>query len=212
VHDDSAIDGLVDHAPGPEELADRQRARPSSIRSSHHRARPPLVFVLYELEEMRWRRSGHLDLAPGTVASRLRRAREAFQTAATRLRGRHDRAPPPQGRGWVCRRSPALGERRRPSSDARRAIAAAIGVGTIARPRSVTVPLRLRPRPRRPYRRSAPLQLLALRRGGRGQGVGSIVAKLIIGFALTTGVGVGIGVAVHESAAPRASIGETTRR
>jgi RNA polymerase sigma-70 factor, ECF subfamily len=47
------------------------------------------VFVLYELERQNTAEIAELlDLKPGTVASRLRRAREAFQEAALRLRKR----------------------------------------------------------------------------------------------------------------------------
>jgi RNA polymerase sigma-70 factor (ECF subfamily) len=89
VHDDNEIDDLVDQAPGPEQLADRRRARAVldqvlSTIDLDLRA----VFVLYELEEMTMAEIAvTLELAPGTVASRLRRAREAFEVAATRLRG-----------------------------------------------------------------------------------------------------------------------------
>jgi RNA polymerase sigma-70 factor, ECF subfamily len=44
------------------------------------------VFVLFELEEMTGLEIAHvLKLAPGTVASRLRRAREAFHDGVKRL-------------------------------------------------------------------------------------------------------------------------------
>jgi RNA polymerase sigma-70 factor (ECF subfamily) len=47
------------------------------------------VFVLYELEEMTMAEIAvTLELAPGTVASRLRRAREAFEAAAASMRAR----------------------------------------------------------------------------------------------------------------------------
>ncbi len=47
------------------------------------------VFVLFELEEMTMAEIADLTcLPPGTVASRLRRAREAFQRSAARLRAR----------------------------------------------------------------------------------------------------------------------------
>ncbi len=49
------------------------------------------VFVLYELEEMTMAEiSTLLDLAPGTVASRLRRAREKFHELAARYRNEGD--------------------------------------------------------------------------------------------------------------------------
>jgi RNA polymerase sigma-70 factor (ECF subfamily) len=45
------------------------------------------VFVLYELEELTMTEIAQaLDLPPGTVASRLRRAREAFEALSRRLR------------------------------------------------------------------------------------------------------------------------------
>jgi len=88
-HDDQAVDLLVDQTPGPDELADRQRARAVLDRiletmDLELRA----VFVLYELEEMTMAEIAvTLELPPGTVASRLRRAREAFQATVSRLRG-----------------------------------------------------------------------------------------------------------------------------
>jgi len=79
-----------DPAPNPEEFADRTRARalldqvlsemPMEARS---------VFVLFELEEMTAPEIATLlDVPLGTVASRLRRARELFRASATRLRAR----------------------------------------------------------------------------------------------------------------------------
>jgi RNA polymerase sigma-70 factor (ECF subfamily) len=77
----------VDAAPGPDERIDRARAlrwldeildaMDPTIRS---------VFVLYELEELTMAEiATALDLPPGTVASRLRRAREEFKDRARRL-------------------------------------------------------------------------------------------------------------------------------
>lgn len=88
-HDEEAVAGLVDLAPNPAEVADRLRARAVLDRilddlDDDLRA----VFVLFELEEMTMAEiATTLELAPGTVASRLRRAREQFQTIAARLRG-----------------------------------------------------------------------------------------------------------------------------
>ncbi|MDX2086251.1 MAG: sigma-70 family RNA polymerase sigma factor [Kofleriaceae bacterium] len=87
-HDERAVAGLVDVSPSPAEVVDRQRARAVLDRilddlDDDLRA----VFVLYELEEMTMAEiATTLELAPGTVASRLRRAREQFQACATRLR------------------------------------------------------------------------------------------------------------------------------
>ena len=80
----------IDPAPGPEDLIDRARARavldgildtmPLDLRA---------VFVLFELEQAPTTEiAALLDLPPGTVASRLRRAREHFQAAVKRLDAR----------------------------------------------------------------------------------------------------------------------------
>ena len=87
-HDDS-LDSVVDPAPSPEQLADRARARELLDRvlaalELDLRA----VFVLHELEEMSMADiATTLQLAPGTVASRLRRAREVFRAEVARLKG-----------------------------------------------------------------------------------------------------------------------------
>ncbi|WP_437490361.1 sigma-70 family RNA polymerase sigma factor [Sorangium sp. So ce1014] len=80
----------VDPAPDPEEMMDRARARaaldaildtmPLDLRA---------VFVLFELEQMTMANIAvMLELPAGTVASRLRRAREHFQAAVRRLEAR----------------------------------------------------------------------------------------------------------------------------
>jgi RNA polymerase sigma-70 factor (ECF subfamily) len=52
------------------------------------------VFVLFELEEMSMAEiSDVLEIPPGTVASRLRRAREEFHKVAERVRARVERRP-----------------------------------------------------------------------------------------------------------------------
>jgi RNA polymerase sigma-70 factor (ECF subfamily) len=85
-------DRFDDHASSnlpPDALIDRERARqlldvvlnelPDELR---------VVFVLYELEEMTMRSIAEMLALPGgTVASRLRRAREMFESIAERLRG-----------------------------------------------------------------------------------------------------------------------------
>ena len=84
--DESAIDTASDSV-NPETLNEQQSARavldtvldgmPIALRS---------VFVLFELEEMTTLQiANSLDLPPGTVASRLRRARETFRNAVKRL-------------------------------------------------------------------------------------------------------------------------------
>jgi RNA polymerase sigma-70 factor (ECF subfamily) len=78
---------LVDAAPTPEDLLDQKRARehldaliarmPDDLRG---------VFVLYELEGLTMAEiAAALDLAAGTVASRLRRARELFATFVAKI-------------------------------------------------------------------------------------------------------------------------------
>ncbi|HMR77072.1 MAG TPA: sigma-70 family RNA polymerase sigma factor [Polyangiaceae bacterium] len=85
--DPDAADTLSANQPGPDELVGQKRARelldeiidgmPEAIRT---------VFVLYELESMTMAEiATALGLAPGTVASRLRRGRELFQAGARRL-------------------------------------------------------------------------------------------------------------------------------
>jgi RNA polymerase sigma-70 factor (ECF subfamily) len=82
-----------DPTPGAEELIDRARARaaldaileamPLELRA---------VFVLYELERSTMAEIATiLDLPAGTVASRLRRAREHFQAAVRRRDARGER-------------------------------------------------------------------------------------------------------------------------
>ncbi len=83
------IEDLSDHAPGPDEIADRRRAREvldRVLESMDLDLRT--VFVLHELEEMTMAEiATTLELAPGTVASRLRRARAEFQAIVVRVRG-----------------------------------------------------------------------------------------------------------------------------
>jgi RNA polymerase sigma-70 factor (ECF subfamily) len=51
-------------------------------------------FVLFELEEMTMSEIAQtLEIPPGTVASRLRRAREIFQEQSRRLRATQERLP-----------------------------------------------------------------------------------------------------------------------
>jgi RNA polymerase sigma-70 factor (ECF subfamily) len=89
VQEDDAVEAH-DPAPDPEQIADRQRARavldqvldalPMDLRAP---------FVLFELEEVPTAEiAAMLDLPAGTVASRLRRAREEFQSIVARLKAR----------------------------------------------------------------------------------------------------------------------------
>jgi RNA polymerase sigma-70 factor (ECF subfamily) len=83
-----ALPETADPAPTPEELSDRRRGieildRLLATMELHLRT----VFVLYEVEEMTMAEVARLlDLPPGTVASRLRRAREEFQSQLDRWR------------------------------------------------------------------------------------------------------------------------------
>jgi RNA polymerase sigma-70 factor (ECF subfamily) len=85
---DEALERVADAAPSPADLVDRARARATldavlAAMDLDLRA----VFVLYELEEMTMAEiATTLELAPGTVASRLRRAREVFEAQVARLR------------------------------------------------------------------------------------------------------------------------------
>ena len=79
-----------EEVPSPEALADRSRVRAlldQVLESLDEDARA--VFVLYEIEEMTMAEiATALELAPGTVASRLRRARGQFKDAIRRLQAR----------------------------------------------------------------------------------------------------------------------------
>lgn len=83
-------DTLTDGAPSLEDLTDRRRARAlleEVLESMPEDARA--VFVLYELEGLAGRAIAEaLDLPQGTVASRLRRGREAYEQAVRRIRAR----------------------------------------------------------------------------------------------------------------------------
>jgi RNA polymerase sigma-70 factor (ECF subfamily) len=78
----------VDTRAGPDALADRERARElldHILNEMDDKLRS--VFVLFELEEMSTITIAEmLGLPPGTVASRLRRARESFQAIIKRMR------------------------------------------------------------------------------------------------------------------------------
>ena len=84
-HEDLPV--VIDTAASPEELADRQRARAVLDRALE--AMPMdlrQVFVLFDLEELTTAEvSTVLHVPKGTVASRLRRAREVFRETVSRL-------------------------------------------------------------------------------------------------------------------------------
>lgn len=88
VLDFEELSKLADLAPGPEQLLEQRRARalldlvlerlPLELRT---------VFVLFELESLAVKDIAELEKLPmGTVASRLRRAREEFSAISKRLR------------------------------------------------------------------------------------------------------------------------------
>src|SRR5687768_1337740 len=90
VADADAAERVPDGAAGAEELADRRRAREMLDRVLDEMEEElRVVFVLYELEEMTMAEiAACLELAPGTVASRLRRAREDWQARVARIKAR----------------------------------------------------------------------------------------------------------------------------
>jgi len=81
---------LVDAGPSVDELVAQKRARELLDALIDHLpddTRP--VFVLFELEGLTMAEiASYLDLPPGTVASRLRRAREVFAAHVARLEAR----------------------------------------------------------------------------------------------------------------------------
>jgi RNA polymerase sigma-70 factor, ECF subfamily len=80
------IDSFPTTAASPEERVDQRRAR--EVLEQVLEAIPTdqrVVFVLFEIEELSLAEiAGLLGIPPGTVASRLRRARESFQTVVRR--------------------------------------------------------------------------------------------------------------------------------
>jgi RNA polymerase sigma-70 factor (ECF subfamily) len=90
VPDSDVLDNHPSTSPSVEELIDQGRARdllewvlgqlPDELRT---------VFILFEFESMTMAAMAELlDLPPGTVASRLRRARAMFESKASRLEQR----------------------------------------------------------------------------------------------------------------------------
>ncbi len=82
-----ALPATVDQAPSPEEAAARSQARTHLVRildGMDDDARA--VFVLFELEGLTMAEIAKVvDVPPGTVASRLRRAREIFERGSREL-------------------------------------------------------------------------------------------------------------------------------
>jgi len=82
------VSDVADLAPGPEDLLDHQRRRRAVDRILEGLPlEMRVVFVLFEVEEMTMSEIAELlDLPSGTVASRLRRARQLFEQGVTRFR------------------------------------------------------------------------------------------------------------------------------
>src|SRR5688572_28753431 len=82
---------FADPAPRPDEVLERNQAR--SIADYILESMPlemRVVFVLYEVEEMTMHEIAELlEIAEGTVASRLRRARELFRQEVERYKSTH---------------------------------------------------------------------------------------------------------------------------
>jgi RNA polymerase sigma-70 factor (ECF subfamily) len=93
------LPALPDATANPEELLDRTRARAMLDRALD--AMPGdlrMVFVLFEIEEMTMAEiSNVIEIPAGTVASRLRRAREVFRQTVARMSA--DRSAPYQAGG-----------------------------------------------------------------------------------------------------------------
>ena len=93
VRNRDALERAPDTAPAADEQLDRHRARQvleELLRQLEIDLRA--VFVLYELEELSTAEiAATLEIPPGTVSSRLRRAREQFQAATRRLQARRRR-------------------------------------------------------------------------------------------------------------------------
>jgi RNA polymerase sigma-70 factor (ECF subfamily) len=88
--DDAELEHLGDTNPRPDELIDRERARalcdrvletmPLELRA---------VFVLFQSGDLTMAEiASHLDIPAGTVASRIRRARELFEAEVGKLEGK----------------------------------------------------------------------------------------------------------------------------
>ncbi len=98
VGDEEAVLAYVDESADVAAQAERRQA--AEILESILDALPMeqrAVFTLFELDGMSGEAIAELlEIPLGTVYSRLRLAREAFQRSVTRLRARQDRPPPPR--------------------------------------------------------------------------------------------------------------------
>jgi RNA polymerase sigma-70 factor (ECF subfamily) len=90
IADDAAVAAALDQAPLPDQTVEHQRSRELlDLVLDGMDEDERTVFVLYELERLSSPEiSELLEIPVGTVASRLRRAREAFHAGARRLRAR----------------------------------------------------------------------------------------------------------------------------
>ena len=86
--DDSVVEARVDTSPTPEQELDDKQARELALRLLDELDEGQRqVFVLFEIEGLTMQQVADLTELPiGTVASRLRRAREEFQTRFERHR------------------------------------------------------------------------------------------------------------------------------
>lgn len=91
MHSDAAIEDTLDPAPDPEQALEQRRAcqlLDSFMEQLDQKARA--VFALYEIEGLNMREiASALAEPPGTIASRLRRARAQFHDAVARHRSDH---------------------------------------------------------------------------------------------------------------------------
>jgi RNA polymerase sigma-70 factor (ECF subfamily) len=99
--DVATLDAHHDPGPGPDEIADRRRAREvldSILEEMHDDVR--IVFVLYEIEELTMAEiATTLSVPPGTIASRLRRAREIFAEKVAALQPNPQQSNPQRPTG-----------------------------------------------------------------------------------------------------------------
>ena len=87
---DDADDEPVDDAPGPDVVLEQQEARRLlGLTLDAIEIELAAVFILFELEELTTAEIAELlGIPPGTVSTRLRRAREEFKKVVVRLRKR----------------------------------------------------------------------------------------------------------------------------